>query len=165
MLPITFPSFYYTTGVFAGQTVTEAVRQMAKCCLDGGSQGGKACWWSELLSVGDTWQALPCTMWNTVLFNTPCCVLEIITGSCSSQVAWNCCPCNNHCHGWLQNILSYFGPGECKKKKSCKNKSSKSQVFFSYATVRLLLQELPCQDLIRGKRSHSYVEGDLPEVP
>lgn len=67
--------------------------------------------------------------------------------------------------GWLKNTLSCFWPGEYKKKKSCKNRVANPKVFFSYTTVRLLLQELPCQDLVRRKRSHSDVEGDLPEVP
>lgn len=97
---------------------------------------------------------------------TPCCVLDTVTAPCLSQVAWNCSPCNNHCQGWLKNTLSYFWPGEYKKKKkrSCKNRVANPK-FFSYTTVRLLLQELPCQDLVRRKRSHSYMEGDLPEVP
>lgn len=35
----------------------------------------------------------------------------------------------------------------------------------SHSTVRLLLLQLPRQDLVRGQKSHTYVEEDLPEVP
>ena len=35
----------------------------------------------------------------------------------------------------------------------------------SHSAVRLLVLKLPCQYLMRGQESHSYVEEDLPEVP
>lgn len=38
-------------------------------------------------------------------------------------------------------------------------------LLYSHSTVRLLLLQLPCQDLVRGQKSHTYVEEDLPEVP
>lgn len=95
-------------------------------------------WWQarrkSLLMVRTStcwWHLTSSTMHHVKHSCTPCCVLDIMTGSCLSQVAWNCSPCNNHCHGWLKNTLSYFWPGEYKK-KSCKNRvpNLKFLVFF-----------------------------------
>lgn len=79
-------------------------------------------WWQprrkSLLMVRTAicwWHLTSFTMHLVKYSCTPCCVLDIITGSSLSQVAWSCSPCHNHCHGWLKNTLSYFWRGEYKK--------------------------------------------------